>query len=318
MPSRHDILNAFVTHDPANKGSLPHAVVRQVFSEFEIDSHVRAYAAGMLDALEDQSTGQVSYHTLLDKLYKDEGESVSCPAANEASSLASPVMPNSEEEVARNLFSKGFSLRQLLAFVDRYCHTEKRIRPETTTAQVVFQIVVPETRHGMCCYADILPGGPREPETLMSHWWGNRFLDLVRAICSHASGKMELFADFYSDSELNKTFWLCIFGVNQHVSICDTIPEPCTCASPKYKSGLLCQMNKFPLVMQHIRKHALAMDSKLQTLTRVWVLSELNTALYSDTLDTEFCGVDLDLEKLLNANLLIPSVRDCEASYAGE
>jgi hypothetical protein len=45
----------------------------------------------------------------------------------------------------------------------------------------------------VCCFADLLPGGAKTPETLMSHWWGNTFLSLVKAICEHAAGKSELY-----------------------------------------------------------------------------------------------------------------------------
>ena len=111
--------------------------------------------------------------------------------------------------------------------------------------------------------------------------------------------------------------WLCIFGVNQHVSICDTMPEPCACGAQKHLAGsILCEMDKFPLVMQHMQQHGLALDLELKTLTRVWVLSELDEALQSNgRLDTCFFG-SVDEEHLANPTL--PLVEDCQASFAAD
>jgi hypothetical protein len=51
-----------------------------------------------------------------------------------------------------------------------------------TTSEVVRDIIIPETAARGCCYADIFPGGPKPPETLMSLWWGNSFINLVKVM----------------------------------------------------------------------------------------------------------------------------------------
>lgn len=147
----------------------------------------------------------------------------------------------------------------------------------------------------------------------MSHWWGNNFLHLVRAICEHAAGKTELFPHMYTDDDKRKTFWLCIFGVNQHVSICGTEWNPCDCGTPKLKMGNpLCQMDKFPFVMKRIKKHGLAMDLELK-LTRVWVLAELDAAMQADpVMSSKFCGVVSDT---MLHDPCIPSVTDAESRF---
>jgi hypothetical protein len=85
-----------------------------------------------------------------------------------------------KEDVAARIFNKGFSLGQLLDFVNDKCFESQTILETTTTADVVNNVIIPETRDRGCCYADIFPGGPKQPETLMSHWWGNTFLSLVK------------------------------------------------------------------------------------------------------------------------------------------
>jgi hypothetical protein len=52
----------------------------------------------------------------------------------------------------------------------------------STTNDVVRDIIIPETAAEGCCYADKFPGGPQTPNTLMSHWWGNTFISLVKVL----------------------------------------------------------------------------------------------------------------------------------------
>eukprot|EP00913_Durusdinium_trenchii_P034808 g32560.t1 len=153
------------------------------------------------------------------------------------------------------------------------------------TARVVRDIVIPETRERQCAMVDLFEGGAKEPTCLMSHWWGHSFMALVEAILGHASGQILPAENVLSEEELEKSYWLCIFGVNQH-----------------------CEMDKFGLMMQHIKEHALAVDRQLLTLTRIWVLKELQTAL-SMSIPTEFQG-----SISFTGAFELPSVRHAEAS----
>ena len=51
-----------------------------------------------------------------------------------------------------------------------------------TTSEIVTRIIIPESAANGCCYASLFPGEPKQPTTLMSHWWGNRFVDLVKVV----------------------------------------------------------------------------------------------------------------------------------------
>lgn len=75
-------------------------------------------------------------------------------------------------------------------------------------------------------------------------------------------------------------------------------------------------MDKFASVMTSIPNHALALDEQLKTLTRVWVLSELDEAMTGKSKkDTLYCGmVDRDVQK----NPHVPSVLDAQASYPAD
>ncbi|CAJ1354030.1 unnamed protein product [Effrenium voratum] len=156
---------------------------------------------------------------------------------------------------------------------------------------------------------ELFEGGPREPMCLMSHWWGHSFMSLVEAILGHASGQVLPSEKLLSEEELEKTYWLCIFGVNQHKSICGTGANPCDCGAVKYLNGHpLCEMDKFGLMMRHFKEHALAADRELETFKRIWVLKELQTALAMG-MRTEFCGTITS-----NISFALLSVREAQAS----
>jgi len=223
------------------------------------------------------------------------------------------LIDEAKREVSNSLYQKGFSLHQLLNFVHEKC-LEGKLKDHHTTAEVVFNIAIPESAEKGCCYADVFPGGPKKPQTLMSHWWGNKFIKLVEAICEHASGTTDLDPTAHVETNLEKTYWLCIFGVNQHLALCHGIPEPCR--RPKFEIGnIKCQMDKFDQVMQSIPNHGLALDFKLTTIKRVWVLLEIAGAIENN----KNTGYNGSVEsQILRLDPKIPSVKDAEASYEAD
>lgn len=224
-----------------------------------------------------------------------------------------PSAADAAEAAAEALFRRGFSVRQLIHFVKRYRSYGGQSLSTMTTAQVVRDIVIPETRERRCAMVELFEGGPKEPVCLMSHWWGHSFMSLVEAIMGHASGQLLPVENLLSEEELKKTYWLCIFGVNQHVSICGTKQNPCDCGSEKFLNGHpLCEMDKFGVMMKRMQEHALALDRQMWTLTRIWVLKELQTALAMN-ICTEFAG-SLSFAGPFADEKHLPSVRDAEAS----
>ena len=78
----------------------------------------------------------------------------------------------------------GISIRFLDAFVRTHA-----ITPDMTTTDVMEKFIKPETVALKCCYVELLTNAnrcPREwlgkPTHFASHWWGYKFLDLVRAL----------------------------------------------------------------------------------------------------------------------------------------
>jgi len=180
-------------------------------------------------------------------------------------------------------------------------------------------------------------GGPRLARKLVSHWWGNDFKKVVLSILQDACGSpkvsvSEHFLKSLSPKVLRKTYWLCIFAVNQHASICgvcykcktddytrDPCREckepklnPCKCGMAKFKPGdSRCEIDKFPRVMR-LMTHGLmvALDSHLITLQRAWVVAEVGEALFNQQPIKYYGPADMKKGEICIV------VQDCKATDA--
>lgn len=170
-----------------------------------------------------------------------------------------------------------------------------------------------------------------KPQKLVSHWWGARFYGGIVCIMQDAmetSGALVDVAISYMDFEeierkygsklLSKAYLMCIFAVNQHISICGSVYNPCNCNTPKYRNGSsLGEMDKFHLVMKHLDGLVVALDEELETLSRVWCVAEIGQTL--DLLPSKTLKFKLPgkfSESLLKKPMedAFRSVSDCESS----
>merc|ERR1712137_482896 len=83
-----------------------------------------------------------------------------------------------------------------------------------------------------------MAGAPSRPHKLVTHNWSNLFHFLVSAIIADALGeeeysRIEVLLEHDIDSVehllklsggLQRTYWVCAFCVNQHMTICDANP----------------------------------------------------------------------------------------------
>eukprot|EP00931_Biecheleriopsis_adriatica_P074873 TRINITY_DN48850_c0_g1_i1.p1 TRINITY_DN48850_c0_g1~~TRINITY_DN48850_c0_g1_i1.p1 ORF type:complete len:1144 (+),score=213.35 TRINITY_DN48850_c0_g1_i1:54-3485(+) len=241
-----------------------------------------------------------------------------------------------QDMVAERIFSKGFSCHQLLSFWRRYgegvassqYRSTEIISRSTTTSEVVRNIVIPETASRQCCYMDVMDGGPHRPNKLVSHWWGASFYQDVLCIIQDATGlsghalaalvNVGLGED-KCKHELDATYWMCIFAVNQHVSICGTAWNPCVCNAAKYPTGHpLCEMDKFDIVMERMSNGlAVALDPMLKTLVRVWVVSEIGKSLETSKTIQYLLPGQLD-ESIRSGDLPRISIQDCQATLPAD
>lgn len=120
----------------------------------------------------------------------------------------------------------------------------------------------------------------------------------------------------YTAEELGRTYWLCIFGINQHLTICKQSIYQCQCArenlSPENSNF---EVDKFADVLKQMKFHALALDADLDTLTRGWVLLELYTANFECELPTTYCGT---VSKEVMERPVITSIEDAKCSVEAD
>jgi len=188
---------------------------------------------------------------------------------------------------------------------------------------VVRDIVVPQTRKQICCYADVMEGGPKQPQRLVSHCWGAPFQEVAECIIEDASClRVVKLPDIALHGKLKPVvlkmpYWMCIFAVNQHVSICGTESFPCNCGRQKYPSGHeRCQVDKFDEVMNLMPDGiTVALDAELQTLSRAWCLAEIGEAIRLNQ-RIRFVGKIVNQPSAID--ITVPSVAACQATYPSD
>jgi len=175
-------------------------------------------------------------------------------------------------------------------------------------------------------------GGGQRATKLVSHAWKSGFLSTVTSILLDASEWLpdvlqnfedstyirntdlscmlaadRLLKDLSPDKLANK-YWLCIFAVNQHHTVCgdcwtchelpkwldnpkihiqanrcllcDEIkPYPCSCGSTKWgPQDEDCEIDKFSLVLAEMEEVVVALDGTFSAFTRMWCVSEIAEA----------------------------------------
>jgi len=226
--------------------------------------------------------------------------------------------PNLHEETVKALACRGFTLRSLLKFMRRLPVAMPHYdAAKTTTADVVWQVIIPETAERGCSYAELMNNGAKiAPDKMYTHVWSSVFGHTIAAVFADVLGERDFWHLLHlldprgftvdglgvlearlSDANLlDRTCWLCIFCVAQHVSICnapwggkDTITgqaySPCTCNREKFHSGDRCEMNKFDDMLLHFvqqtsnYQHVAIADSQLVVFTRIWAIAEVAEAI---------------------------------------
>ena len=245
------------------------------------------------------------------------------------------TLPEADDETAdrvvKRLAHRSMTLRNLLNFMRRLPQAMPQYDPRRTrTVDVVWSVIVPETQERGCAYADLFNGDGRLPDKMVSHNWGNLFLHLVAAVFADALGIRDFWemsallqapggldlleAKLQDGGHLESTRWLCIFCVNQHISICNKswggldsvtgIPyRECACTLPKVHTGSGCEMNKFDDMISLFKRenpgymHVAAADEQLGLLSRIWVIAEL-AEVFQQSLPCRFLLYKTDLTQV--------------------
>jgi hypothetical protein len=276
-------------------------------------------------------------------------------------------------EVARKLANNGFNVEQLITFFDNYynkmkMNDVKRITYLTTTKDLVKNIVIPETSDPPRSYMQskfmVDLGGAKPAKKLVSHAWDSPFSNMVLNILLDASGwskeevleksgfnkdqfKFEELKASLSEDALQSTYWMCLWAVNEHLSICGDCFDcrtkastawskedfksptckvcgtekrnPCPCGSAKTPpTDDQYEIDKFDLVVAEMDALVVSLDKSLQTIDRIWVQSEIGRALGQRTKPVRFRNVhrfdDEKIDLLRKGEALMLSVKSAKYS----
>eukprot|EP00929_Paragymnodinium_shiwhaense_P056673 TRINITY_DN28364_c0_g5_i1.p1 TRINITY_DN28364_c0_g5~~TRINITY_DN28364_c0_g5_i1.p1 ORF type:complete len:1149 (-),score=203.64 TRINITY_DN28364_c0_g5_i1:86-3532(-) len=201
--------------------------------------------------------------------------------------------------VVYTLVQRSISVGDILSFYHNVAKAKggSNVTDITTTKDIVREIIIPQTRSSQKCWVHqhrLFSEDRSEPVVYVVHAWRARFMDLVGAILHDAvKGNSTSPGENYKDAMamyrpvLHKRYWVDIFCVNQHHSVCKEEAFGCKCSAAPYKLNMAqCQVNKFIEVCSDLRslrkgRMILALDRELHCLRRAWCVDELNFALVS-------------------------------------
>eukprot|EP00928_Gymnodinium_smaydae_P087822 TRINITY_DN72018_c0_g1_i1.p1 TRINITY_DN72018_c0_g1~~TRINITY_DN72018_c0_g1_i1.p1 ORF type:complete len:849 (-),score=55.58 TRINITY_DN72018_c0_g1_i1:116-2662(-) len=289
-------------------------------------------------------------------------------------SMLSPDRSMEWNRTLTDLACRAVSLRSLLNFYEKLVGKTSpmpHFSPKMSrTRDVVRGAIIPmsrDTQFGNTAYAVVMDQGERRsPSTMVTHHWDNCFSHLVAAILSDALGESsyESILPYLQKKRaprnlkklrhmldrrgrLDRTYWICAFSVNQHASICGSLPpEPaqgsqehatwdrstrdtvskkryalCSCAHPKHLNDHydLCEINKFDDLMSLLSRkvvgfsHVVACDRSFEVMTRAWCVAEIaemwSLGLSQDLLVHSETALTEHIGELLTVR-----VEDCKAS----
>lgn len=170
---------------------------------------------------------------------------------------------------ARLISKRCIRLDTMLKFWKEYTGVGKIDEEGHTTADVVKNVVIPQTTAYGACYADFYHCFL--PDFYVVHSWQALFADLLRALATHASGftlpALDPFHEQYNrrPEALKMRYFVDVFCVDQ----ARKFPE----GDPR------CETDKFDFTMHEMKRRdvkvLVAMDRDYIPMTRIWCLSEV-------------------------------------------
>ena len=210
---------------------------------------------------------------------------------------------------------RGMTLRSLLQFYEQLFSLDWSYSAQDhKTRDVVRRAIIPLTSTEECAFAASSwnRNGAQRAQVMVTHSWGNSFMDLLAAVVSDAlsecsfrmaAGLLEEDCRFISQilaksGRLDDTYWICAFAVNQHISICHSNPydrDPitnelhpvcsCSCVNISDPDGrsTSSEINKFDDMMYHLAttgicRQVIAVDKSLDLFHRAWCVAEIAEA----------------------------------------
>lgn len=220
------------------------------------------------------------------------------------------------QEAVQSIALRGISIKQLVQFYIGLPKVMPHFRSDVhTTADVVRGAIIPMTAPDGCAYASLVAeGAPLRPQNMVTHNWSNLFAHLVAAVIADAlqlsdfalvsyllQNDITTLEKLFNPEDLEKTYWICAFSVNQHISVCgsedqvdsltgDAHPS-CKCGKVKQLNGtpplarngksIHCEMNKFEDMMSFLAasddnfEQVVAVDVDFNIFSRAWCVAEV-------------------------------------------
>lgn len=220
------------------------------------------------------------------------------------------------QEAVQSIALRGLSIKQLMQFYIGLPKVMPHFRPDVhTTADVVRGAIIPMTASDGCAYASMVAEGtPVRPQNMVTHNWSNLFAHLVAAVVADAlqlsdfalvsyllQNDITTLEKLFNPEDLEKTYWICAFSVNQHVSMCSRehkvnhltgdVHPACKCGKvkqlndtpPLARNGksIQCEMNKFEDMMHFLAasdddfEQVVAVDAAFNIFSRAWCVAEI-------------------------------------------
>lgn len=203
-----------------------------------------------------------------------------------------PYFAQGADKTVSRLANRGISLKQMLRTYEMAIEAST-ITEGCTTAEFAEKVVMPATKDAKTSYVEHLEKVRKKPsrpcQTHVVHSWRMKLQDLLLACARYAiddtwvesdrepSAKELLSIDWHethAPENLRKTFFVCMFAVNQHKVKSPTMPLGHSC----------CEIDKFDLVARHINKRTatpmvIAVDAEWMVFSRACCLDEVHAAV---------------------------------------
>lgn len=244
-------------------------------------------------SLDSNCIGDSGAWRLIAALSNNERPGTTCSLTNNpVKQLDCNALENLQASAAttRALCLRSVTLGQLLKLYADGRAAEKIVPESSTTSDVVFGMVLPDTKETGLSYSEAKGPANPPPKFHVIHAWGARFRDLLTTLASHVSGKANPSLELtdpqwiFEPKQLERPYFIDAFCANQHMSIKSPLRAYGISDDSTLEMGQSgCQIDKFPLVAEQIQRRGgtvmMVVDADYLIATRVLCLREMHCAL---------------------------------------
>jgi len=168
-------------------------------------------------------------------------------------------------------------LRQVIRFVKEHCHRwQDSAPPELSKTpgsplsidslnlhHLSTWVIKPATRTSGCSFVELLTAKPQLPAWYVSHWWGERHIDFVRCVGSHAGAR---------GLPLDTNYWVCAYANRLNSPDADINEDPMKTSF--FKAMQIAKFNTLLIINEETEQCAAGVPFQ-----RIWCAFELFVCL---------------------------------------